>query len=470
MHLPFRSSATSRAISMSEEGVVESDAESSDTDSPPQKRIVGKAVQNLFWADMKHRLVKKSRHLALATRTLLQAHTTSSSARLTNKFDKRVAGRLNSFEKHLGKHTKETSLLREHAKLKLLETSAPLRAEFMQKLRKLMKERATADPDMWDCVKGCYESVIDIIWEDVEKEIELNVELALLKSAECQELSGPSSTWSCYCWLRRTVLRHYLPYDRSLFGKLTDPLYVALTLIMLIPNAGFRVSVLSLILTFILFPGPPDEFQLINFILLSKGTQFITGGLVSMSQGAVIYFKCFTWHDADLGQCISEHGPGRVSSLAGAMADYLGSIVLVWIAFLALPYSREHREEKRVAALGRSRPATGFEPRAVTESKDGKGGRGGRLAMLLRYDVSCFALSLFVLFLLTLSTMELREREVTPLRHLQENIFWCKVLYSLLSMPFSLFTIQPLQQVLTHAAPTGFNSLGACVPFNLPES
>ncbi|CAE7033589.1 unnamed protein product [Symbiodinium sp. CCMP2456] len=454
---------------MSEEGVVESDAESSDTDSPPQKRIVGKAVQNLFWADMKHRLVKKSRHLALATRTLLQAHTTSSSARLTNKFDKRVAGRLNSFEKHLGKHTKETSLLREHAKLKLLETSAPLRAEFMQKLRKLMKERATADPDMWDCVKGCYESVIDIIWEDVEKEIELNVELALLKSAECQEQSGPSSSWSCYCWLRRTVLRHYLPYDRSLFGKLTDPVYVALTLIMLVPNAGFRVSVLSLILTFILFPGPPDEFQLINFILLSKGTQFITGGLVSMSQGAVIYFKCFTWHDADLGQCISEHGPGRVSSLAGAMADYLGSIVLVWIAFLALPYSREHREEKRVAALGRSRPATGFEPRAVTESKDGKGGRGGRLAMLLRYDVSCFALSLFVLFLLTLSTMELQDREVTPLRHLQENIFWCKVLYSLLSMPFSLFTIQPLQQVLTHAAPTGFNALGACVPFNLPE-
>ncbi|CAE7872681.1 unnamed protein product [Symbiodinium microadriaticum] len=453
---------------MSEEGVVESDAESSDTDSPPQKRIVGKAVQNLFWADMKHRLVKKSRHLALATRTLLQAHTTSSSARLTNKFDKRVAGRLNSFEKHLGKHTKETSLLREHAKLKLLETSAPLRAEFMQKLRRLMKERATADPDMWDCVKGCYESVIDIIWEDVEKEIELNVELALLKSAECQEQSGPSSSWSCYCWLRRTVLRHYLPYDRSLFGKLTDPLYVALTLIMLIPNAGFRVSVLSLILTFILFPAPPDEFQLINFILLSKGTQFITGGLVSMSQGAVIYFKCFTWHDADLGQCISEHGPGRVSSLAGAMADYLGSIVLVWIAFLALPYSREHREEKRVAALGRSRPATGFEPRAA-ESKDGKGGRGGRLAMLLRYDVSCFALSLFVLFLLTLSTMELQDREVTPLRHLQENIFWCKVLYSLLSMPFSLFTIQPLQQVLTHAAPTGFNALGACVPFNLPE-
>ena len=443
-----------------------------DSDSPPQRRIVGKAVQNLFWADVKHRMVKKSRHLALATRTLLQAHTTSNSGRMTNKFDKRVAGRLQSFEKHLGKHTKETSLLREHAKLKLLETSAPLRAEWMEKLRELMKQRATADPDMWECVKGWYESLIDIIWEDVEKEIELNVELAWLKSAESQEQSGPVSSWTCYCWLRRTVLRHYLPYDRSLFGKLNDPLYIALTLIMLIPNAGFRVGVLSMILTFILFPGPPDEFQLINFILLSKGTQFITGGLLSMLQGAVIYFKCFTWHDADLGQCISEHGPGRVSSLAGAMADYLGSIVLVWIAFLALPYSREHREEKRVAALGRSQPGREREPtRDLTdEVKDSlRGGRGGRLAMLLRYDVSCFALSLLVLLLLTMSTAELQDREVTLIRHLQENIFWCKGIYSLLSMPFSLFTIQPLQQVLTHAAPTGFNALGACVPFNLPE-
>ena len=166
----------------------DSDIESStSSDSPPHKRIVGKAVQNLFWADVKHRVVKKSRHLALATRTLLQAHNTSSSGRLTNKFDKRVGGRLQSFEKHLDKHTKETSLLREHAKLKLLETSAPLRAEFMEKLRELMKERVTADPDMWECVKGCYESLIDIIWEDVEKEIELNVELAWLKSAECQE-------------------------------------------------------------------------------------------------------------------------------------------------------------------------------------------------------------------------------------------------------------------------------------------
>jgi len=332
----------------------------------------------------------------------------------------------------------------------------------MKKLRELMKQRITADPDMWEWVQDCCRSLVDVVWEDVEKEIELNVELAWLKFAECQEQSGPTAGLASYGWLRRKVLRHYLPFDRSIFGKLRDPLYVTLTLVMLIPNAGFRVGVLSMILIFILCPGPPDEFQIINFILLSKGTQFITGGLLSTLQGALIYFKCFTWHDNDLGRCISDSGPGRVSSLVGAMADYLGSILLVWIAFLALPYSREHREERQKAALGRRR---------LTRSlSQGQKDQGGRLATLLGYDVSCFALSLLALVLLTWSSYRQTDREVSLYRHLQENIFWCKVLYSLLSMPFSIFTIQPLQQVLTHAAPTGFNSLGACVPFNLPDS
>ncbi|CAE7761811.1 unnamed protein product [Symbiodinium pilosum] len=460
-------------MSASAAAASEGDDSSSDPEAPKQRQIVGKAVQRLVWADVKHRIVKKSRQLGLATRTMLQAHTTTSSGRLTNKFDKQIAGQLQSLDRPLSKHAKETRLLREHAKLQLLEKSAPLRAEYMEKLKQLMKQRATADPDMWNCIKGCYESLIDTVWEDIQKEIELNVELAWMKFEKYQEQSGPTSRWfCCYIWVRNFVLKHYLPFDKSLFGKLKDPLYIALTFAMLIPNAGFRVSVLSLILIFILFPWPPDEFQLINFILLCKGTQFITGGLLSMSQGSIIYLKCFTWHDADLGKCISERGPGQVSSLALAMADYLGSIVLVWIAFLALPYAREQRAAALAKGRSQAPSRVGIDPdrdpsAGATDTE--KGGQGGRLASLLKYDVTCFAISLLVLVVLTLSSYELPDRHVTLWRHLLENIFWCKVLYSLLSMPFSLFTIQPLQQVLTHAAPTGFNAQGACVPFSLPE-
>ena len=443
------------------------------SDSPQNRKLVGKAVQKFFWAEMKHRLVRKTRHLALATRTLVQAHGSPKAGSLSNKFDKRVAGKLVTFEKQLSQQTQNTSLLKEAAKRELLNISAPLRAELMQKLREIMKKNMTSDPDMWERVKVLQRSMIDTLWEDVEKEIELNVELAWLHPMDPNQQPEQGSKlsnqlWSCYRFFRRKVLRHYLPFDRSIFGKLKDPIYVALTLTMLIPNAGFRVSVLSMILTFILFPRPPDEFQIINFILLCKGTQFLTGGLVSMGQGATIYFGCFNWHEAELTACIAQRGPGKVSSLFGELADYLGSIVLVWIAFLNLQFAQEHRQQKRLK-LQTEKTSPVSEP-AESKSQRLKIDRGGRMSSLLNYDVGCFAFSLLVLLVLTGGNLMMRENhQVTAYRHFQEDIFWCKVLYSLLSMPFALFTIQPLQQVLTHAAPTGFNDFGECVPFRMAD-
>jgi len=447
----------------------DSDEESSGSDRSDcqNKKLVGKAVQKFFWAEMKHRLVKKTRHLALATRTLVQAHGSPKAGSLSNKFDKRVASKLQTFEKQLSQQTQNTSLLKEAAKRELLSISAPLRAELMQKLREIMKKNMTADPDMWERVKVLQRSMIDSLWEDVEKEIELNVELAWLQPID-PNLQPEQASKSCYRFFRRKVLRHYLPFDRSIFGKLRDPVYVALTLTMLIPNAGFRVSVLSMILTFILFPRPPDEFQIINFILLCKGTQFLTGGLVSMGQGASIYFGCFNWHEANMTDCIAERGPGNVSSLIGELADYWGSIVLVWIAFLNLPFAQEHRQQKRLKL--QSGPQISEPTPAEANSQRLRIDRGGRMSSLLNYDVACFAFSLLVLVVLSGGNFLLRKEDsVSAYRHFLENIFWCKVLYSLLSMPFALFTIQPLQQVLTHAAPTGFNDFGECVPFRMAD-
>ncbi|CAK9006658.1 unnamed protein product [Durusdinium trenchii] len=437
------------------------------------------AVQKFFWAEMKHRLVKKTRHLALATRTLVQAHGTTTSPKansLGTKFDKRIANKIQRYESKLSQQTKNTALLKEVAKRQLLQTSAPLRAQLMGNLKKVMKERMSADPHMWDCVKSLQASAIDTLWEDLEKEIELNVELAWLHSQEAQTEPERVSTWSCYAFVRKKILHHYLPYDRSIFGKLRDPIYLALTMTMLIPNAGFRVSVLSMILAFILHPGPPDEFQLINFILLCKGTQFLTGGLVSMGQGAAIYFGCFNWHETELSACVAERGPGRVSSLAGELADYLGSIMLVWVAFFCLTFAQERRQrenELKREAYDRQQQEKDGNPdlnaKASTRLKIEV--RGGRISSLLKYDVACFIISLFVLLLLNSKTLmgTRGAYEVTAYRHFQEDIFWCKVLYSLFSFPFLIFTIQPLQQVLTHAAPTGFNENGACVPFCLAE-
>ena len=49
------------------------------------------------------------------------------------------------------------------------------------------------------------------------------------------------------------------------------------------------------------------------------------------------------------------------------------------------------------------------------------------------------------------------------------TLFWCRVVYSLTTMPFFVFTLPGLNKILTHAAPTGFNALGQCVPFQVPS-
>lgn len=52
-----------------------------------------------------------------------------------------------------------------------------------------------------------------------------------------------------------------------------DPVYLLMTFTTMLPIFGIRVFFFMGILVMLLFPGPPDEFQLINFILIFKGTQ-----------------------------------------------------------------------------------------------------------------------------------------------------------------------------------------------------
>ena len=135
------------------------------------------------------------------------------------------------------------------------------------------------------------------------------------------------------------------------------------------------------------------------------------------------------------------------------------------MAFFSLSFAQERRQrenELKREAFDRDHKLPEVQPSSRLKIE-----RGGRMGKLLKYDVACFLISLLVLLLLNSKTLFWKSgsSRVTPYRHFQEDIFWCKVLYSLLSFPFSFFTIQPLQQVLTHAAPTGFNAQGACVPF-----
>ena len=149
-----------------------------------------------------------------------------------------------------------------------------------------------------------------------------------------------------YCGLRAFVLHHYLPHDRTIFGKLKDPVYLLLTAVTLLPVHLLRVAFFSAILLMIVVPGPPDEFQLVSFILNFKGTQFLNAGLLMMARGALEYFACFSFHKDRILQCVADSGPGAEGSLFLGVMDYLGSCLLVWVAFWALPHSKKYVVKK----------------------------------------------------------------------------------------------------------------------------
>jgi len=286
-----------------------------------------------------------------------------------------------------------------------------------------------------------------------------------------------------YYRVRAFLLHHYLPSDKSIFGKVKDPVYCAISIFILLPVHLVRVLFFVFILVFLIFPGPPDEFQLINYILLFKGSQFLSAGIFSMGLGAVQYFLCFCTHKEDLLNCISSAGPGGGEAVIPGLQDYLGSVILPWIAFSALPYSRRYVKRTFVGRVSGEPPIDEEEEAAETvkyccfECRVVKT-KGGRLRHLLRYDVKCFIFSLLVLLLLTGWTWS-RELEHTKqhgfyawLRdspQFKEDFFWCKVLYGLLSLPFLPFMIPLLLQILTHCEFTGYNEKGACVEFIYPN-
>jgi hypothetical protein len=216
------------------------------------------------------------------------------------------------------------------------------------------------------------------------------------------------------------------------------------------------------------FPRPPDEFQLVNFILLFKGSQFLNAGLMTMGKGSMKYFICFSLHPGHMTKCVVEQGPGASDSLVNALIDYVGSCVLVWIAFRQLPHSEKHVSPKYLAREQAKTPQ---------ESNAGEGfgaGKGGKLGRLLMYDVRCFALTLVVLAVVAVVTWRLGYEEqdflhwVLRSAHFREDLFWCKVLYGILSLPFLPFSVSFLLKVLTHCEYTGYNEWGGCVAFDIP--
>jgi len=354
------------------------------------------------------------------------------------------------------------------------EATAPIRKKVLGAIKDAIKQSAMADPDMWPSVRSALEAILDHALNDVEHELERNLEKALYQRVTDSAAEGPKGSLLLAPWygFRAFVLHHYLPHNKLVWGKLRDPIYLVMYLATFLPIHGVRVCIFAMVLLMLVFPGPPDEYQLINFILLCKGCQFLSTGFFQLLLGAMKYFFCYTvFRDssqpAELMICIDNHGPGAHDGY-GLALDYLGSIALVWVAFRLLPRSQKHAHDRIDMADSDTSELE------VAEEKRRAANAGGRLRALMWYDRTCFLVSTVLALMLSLPDMwglwedggfyaVVTELPGDP--HFNANLFWCCVFYSLTSLPFFPFCISGLQEVMTHCYATGFNRHGACVAF-----
>lgn len=352
--------------------------------------------------------------------------------------------------------------------------------------RETIKASMTGDPSMSSTAKARIRTWVDILWADVMQSVEDSLqdtrERPLRSHAreyqdiaeEGAERAGQLRWWNVYSNARISVLYHFLPFDLSFLGNLQDPVYWVFFVLSMIPVV--RVVFFAFILLFV-YPGPPDEFQVVQYILMFKGLQWLSSGLVLAVCGMLQYYVCVQ------DEACRSDGPGVSMGITIPTVDMVGCCLLVWTAFLLLPFTttavgaraNETESPAQFADLNVNSTST-LLGKEVSQKEHGVSvrfiglrlrlcaGRGGRLKELLFYDVKCFLPSCGLLAVLVAWGTILHPRTWQP----EAALYLARVFYSFSALPFTIFSIPGLQSILTHTKITGFNRHGRVVKYLLP--
>lgn len=303
------------------------------------------------------------------------------------------------------------------------------------------------DPEMPRCVSQGKDKAVDIAWPDIR--MELMWEFAVLLDGEkpehaADEREGVDCVRAFFRW-------HIYPYNKSLWGKLRDPVWVTFTLVSLIPLSGL-CSVIFLLIFIII--DKTDAYQLSSFVLQFKGTQFITQGIIRAITGFFLFLSCVTAGGDDAEHSCEDSGPGTDALFEAAVGGYFLQVLLVWVSFILLCFSKD---KGRTALKGSV---------DVEEEHDPSRTPGGYLRYLLFYDLLCFAISI------TFVVAAMAENPDNGYDHwtVQHAVFAAQVLYGFFSLPFFFFTIPFFQAVLTHTVPSGYDEQGRCRKIIVPPA
>jgi hypothetical protein len=209
----------------------------------------------------------------------------------------------------------------------------------------VIKDAVDLDPWMPKAVQAGVEKSWEVLWVEIVDAMRddwMKNNAGDDHSAQHQALFD-LSTWPpapSYCpnvlrTLRARVLYALFPADKSIWYIVQQPLAIFLMFLLVAP---FGISTVMWMLLLLLIEK--GEYQLVNWVLLFKSTNFLKFGLLPLFKN---YFELYFRVTA--GNC---HVPGPLDTSANvANALFIGSWSLGWLAFGLY----KHRRAQRAAEL-----------------------------------------------------------------------------------------------------------------------
>ena len=209
----------------------------------------------------------------------------------------------------------------------------------------VIKDAVDLDPWMPKAVQAGVEKSWEVLWEEIVDAMRddwMKNNAGDDHSAQHQALFD-LSTWPpapSFCpnvlrTLRARVLYALFPADKSIWYIVQQPLAIFLMLLLVAP---FGISTVMWMLLLLLIEK--GEYQLVNWVLLFKSTNFLKFGLLPLFKN---YFELYFRVTAE--NC---HVPDPLDTTANvANALFIGSWALGWLAFGLY----KHRRAQRAAEL-----------------------------------------------------------------------------------------------------------------------
>ena len=300
-----------------------------------------------------------------------------------------------------------------------------------------MAKAAVVDPDMPRPVRRVAEAVVDGFMPEVRDMIMESATAAFRKKVDdAAKMTAPAPPCcpNVPARVRAHVLYHMFPHDKTVWACAKDPWWWFYTQALgAFPLWGVTTAWWFVVLALKWAERPVDEFQLVDFVVSFKASQFTTACVQAMVVGAALYASCIP--DCSAG------APGSEPAFRATLWLFFARVLLCWVALGLLPWS---------AVKG------GYHYEPVRGELASVARKGGRVWYWMCYDLvvaaGCLAL---------VAVIYDRPGGADWVQNAQ--LFHVKVLYGMLSFPWMVLKLPMMYSLILALKPTNYNRAGETV-------